>query len=303
MLATGGMHTLVSVCCPERIWVSILMRFRNYLQLVKARLSLMVLMSGLVGYWLASIDVVLSHLLLFALGTFFVVAGANAFNQIIERDSDARMLRTKKRPLPAGRLSVYEATIVAILLSGAGISVLFVTSGNLCGLLSVVALLTYVLIYTPLKSVSPWSTVPGAISGAIPPLMGWAAVHNELGILAWCLFGTLFFWQFPHTWAIASAYREDYMQAGSQLFPVDGMRRRTVVLTLLLVGVSLLPTVFGFTGSIYLVGASILGVFVIVAAVRFGNGTIKRTAIQLLITSLFYLPLVLMLLALDSKVI
>ena len=279
------------------------MRFRNYLQLAKARLSLMVLMSGLVGYWLASIDVVLSHLLLFALGTFFVVAGANAFNQIIERDSDARMLRTKKRPLPAGRLSVYEATIVAILLSGAGISVLFVTSGNLCGLLSVVAFLTYVLIYTPLKSVSPWSTVPGAISGAIPPLMGWAAVHNELGILAWCLFGTLFFWQFPHTWAIASAYREDYMQAGSQLFPVDGMRRRTVVLTLFLVGVSLLPTVFGFTGSIYLVGASILGVFVILAAVRFGNGTIKRTAVQLLIASLFYLPLVLMLLALDSKVI
>ena len=213
------------------------------------------------------------------------------------------MLRTKKRPLPAGRLSVYEATIVAILLSGAGISVLFVTSGNLCGLLSVVAFLTYVLIYTPLKSVSPWSTVPGAISGAIPPLMGWAAVHNELGILAWCLFGTLFFWQFPHTWAIASAYREDYMQAGAQLFPVDGMRRRTVVLTLFLVGVSLLPTVFGFTGSIYLVGASILGVFVILAAVRFGNGTIKRTAVQLLIASLFYLPLVLMLLALDSKVI
>ena len=279
------------------------MRFRNYLQLAKARLSLMVLMSGLVGYWLASTDVVLSRLLLFALGTFCVVAGANAFNQIIERDSDARMLRTKKRPLPAGRLSVYEATIVAILLSGAGISVLFVTSGNLCGLLSVVALLTYVLIYTPLKSVSPWSTVPGAISGAIPPLMGWAAVHNELGILAWCLFGTLFFWQFPHTWAIASAYREDYMQAGSQLFPVDGMRRRTVVLTLFLVGVSLLPTVFGFTGSIYLVGASILGVFVILAAVRFGNGTIKRTAVQLLIASLFYLPLVLMLLALDSKVI
>ncbi len=279
------------------------MRFRNYLQLAKARLSLMVLMSGLVGYWLASTDVVLSRLLLFALGTFFVVAGANAFNQIIERDSDARMLRTKKRPLPAGRLSVYEATIVAILLSGAGISVLFVTSGNLCGLLSVVAFLTYVLIYTPLKSVSPWSTVPGAISGAIPPLMGWAAVHNELGILAWCLFGTLFFWQFPHTWAIASAYREDYMQAGSQLFPVDGMRRRTIVLTLFLVGVSLLPTVFGFTGSIYLVGASILGVFVILAAVRFGNGTIKRTAVQLLIASLFYLPLVLMLLALDSKVI
>jgi len=172
-------------------------RVRDYLQLAKARLSSMVLLSALVGYWLASSEIVLSQLLWFAVGTFLVVAGANALNEVLERDSDARMRRTARRPLPAGRLGIPEASFVATMMSVAGVVMLFMMCGPLCGALAVTALATYVLVYTPMKSRSPWSTLPGAVAGAIPPLMGFAAVEGSLSPLAWCLFGILFFWQFP----------------------------------------------------------------------------------------------------------
>jgi protoheme IX farnesyltransferase len=277
-------------------------RVRDYLQLVKARLSSMVLLSALVGYWLASSELVLSHLVWFAVGTFLVVAGANALNEILERDADARMDRTSRRPLPAGRLQVPEASFAATVMSVAGVVTLFVTCGPLCGALAVTALGTYVLVYTPMKSRSPWSTLPGAIAGAIPPLMGFSAAEGSLSPLAWCLFGILFFWQFPHTWAIASTYRDDYARVGYRSMPVRGTRVRTLVATLALVAASLAPVALGLAGLLYLSGAALLGVFVLVAAARFDDGTLRPRATQLLAASLFYLPLVLALLALDGKV-
>jgi protoheme IX farnesyltransferase len=268
-------------------------RARDYLQLAKARLSSMVLLSALVGYWLASGDIVLAHLLWFVTGTFLVIAGANAFNQVLERHSDGRMERTANRPLPAERLSVAEASFVASLMSVVGLLVLFIVCGTLCGLLGVLALWTYLLVYTPMKSRSAWSTVPGAISGAIPPLMGFSAVQGALSPLAWCLFAVLFFWQFPHTWAIAATYREDYARVGYRAMPVRGTRVRTVTATLALVLATVAPAALGLAGPGYLVGVVVLGVFFLLAAVRFGDGTIKSRATQLLATSLIYLPLVL----------
>lgn len=275
-------------------------RLRDYLQLAKARLSAMVLLSALVGYWLASGGIVLGHLVWFGVGTFLVVAGANAFNQVLERDIDALMDRTARRPLPAGRLQMPEALLAASFLSLAGIGILFVKSGLLCGVLALLALLIYVLVYTPLKSRSPWSTVPGAVAGAIPPLMGFSAAEGSLSPLAWCLFGIVFFWQFPHTWAIASTYREDYARVGYRAMPVRGTRVRTITATLALVAVSLVPVTLGLAGTLYFVGAALLGGVALVAAVRFGDGTVRPQALNLVMVSLFYLPLVLALFALDA---
>ncbi len=273
---------------------------RDYLQLAKVRLSSMVLLSGLVGYWLASGELVLSHLLWFAAGTFLVVAGANALNQVLERDSDARMDRTSQRPLPAERLSVPEAFFVASLMSAAGVVILFATCSTLCGALALLALGTYILVYTPMKSRSPWSTLPGAVAGAIPPLMGFSAVQGSLSPIAWSLFAVVFFWQFPHTWAIASTYREDYARVGYLGMPIPGTHVRTIVATLALVASSFVPLALGLAGDFYLIGVAILGAFVLAAAVRFGDGTSPPKARQLLAASLFYLPLMLALFALNA---
>jgi protoheme IX farnesyltransferase len=278
-------------------------RLRDYVQLGKARLSSMVLMSALVGYWLASSELVLGHLLWFAIGTFLVVASANGFNQVVEHESDSRMKRTAERPIPAGRLRRSEALVVASVCSIAGHAILFVEAGPLCGVLALSATVIYVLVYTPMKSRSAWSTVPGAVSGAIPPLMGFSAVQGSLGPLAWSLFAILFFWQFPHTWAIAAAYRDDYAKIGYRAMPIRGTQLRTVAASVLLLLVSLVPAVGGMTGVVYLVGASVLGVLLVVFAARFGDGTARGRAVHLLVASLFYLPLVLALLAFDGKVV
>jgi protoheme IX farnesyltransferase len=275
-------------------------RLRDYLQLAKVRLSSMVLLSALVGYWLAAGELELGHLLWFATGTFWVVAGANAINQVLERESDARMKRTARRPVPAERLSVPEASFVAGLMSTSGVVILFATCGTLCAGLALLALGTYVLVYTPMKSRSPWSTLPGAVAGAIPPLMGFSAVSGSLSPIAWALFGVLFFWQFPHTWAIASTYREDYARVGYRALPVRGTRARTITATAALVASSFAPVALGLAGELYLVGVALLGVFILTAAFRFGDGTTKSTATQLLAASLIYLPLVLALFALNT---
>jgi len=278
-------------------------RMRDYAQLGKARLSSMVLMSALVGYWLASSELMLGHLLWFAIGTFLVVASANAFNQVVEHESDARMRRTAERPIPAGRLRRSEVFVVASVCSIAGHAILFVEAGPLCGVLALAATVIYVLVYTPMKSRSAWSTVPGAVSGAIPPLMGFSAVQGSLGPLAWSLFTILFFWQFPHTWAIAAAYRDDYAKIGYRAMPIRGTQLRTVAACVLLLLVSLVPAMGGMAGVVYLVGASVLGVLLVVFAARFGDGTARVRAVQLLVASLFYLPLVLALLSFDGKVV
>ena len=195
-----------------------------------------------------------------------------------------------------------EALFFASVASAAGVGILFMTSGPLCGALALVALVTYVLVYTPMKTRSAWSTVPGAVAGAIPPLMGVSAASGSLSPLAWCMFVILFFWQFPHTWAIASAYRDDYARVGYRTMPQRGTRLRTIIATVALVAASLVPAMLGLAGNLYLFGALILGGFVLMAAARFDDGTLEPRAVQLLAASLFYLPLVLALLALDGKV-
>jgi protoheme IX farnesyltransferase len=278
-----------------------LARVREYVRLTKARLSSMVVLSAVVAYWLGAKALDPSHLLWFTLGTFLVVGGANAFNQVLEREPDSRMRRTEKRPLPAGRVRVSEAVAAALAMVSAGLAVLFLGSGVATGALGLLALAIYVLVYTPLKALTAWSTLPGAVAGAVPTLMGWTAAAGGLAPPAWCLFGVLFFWQFPHTWAIAATYREDYERAGYRALPRRGLGAATVATTLALLGASLAPPALGLTGPLYTAGAVLLGSFFLVAAARFGDGADRARAASLLAASLFYLPLVLALAAFDGR--
>ncbi len=279
----------------------------DYFVLSKARLSLLVLSSGLVGFWLASgSSPDLARLSFFGLGALLVIAGANAFNEVAERYQDRLMERTARRPLPAGRMSVREATMAASVMSAAGLGILLWSTNLLTAALAALALVVYVLVYTPLKRVTHWSTFAGAVSGAIPTLMGWSAVTNGLGQPAWILFGILFLWQFPHTWAIASTYREDYARVGYRVLPlVDarGIRTRAqmIAFCLALIAVSVLPAVTGVAGSVYLVGALLMGVVLLGYGVRFGAGRSRRLAIQLMAATLVYMPVLLTLLVLDKR--
>jgi protoheme IX farnesyltransferase len=277
-------------------------RVKDYLHLVKARLSTMVVASAVVAYWLGATSVDAGALLWFTIGTFLVVGGANAFNQVLERGPDARMERTSRRPLPTGRLSVVEATAAASLMSGGGLALVYLSGGLLSAALGVVALFVYIGVYTPLKPRSSWSTVPGAVAGALPTLMGWSAAEGGISALGLCLFGILFFWQFPHTWAIAATYREDYERVGYRALPASGRRAQVVAATLALVAMSLLPTGLGLVGPGYGLGALALGGGFLAAALRFGDGTERGRAAALLAVSLFYLPLVLALAVFVGKV-
>ncbi len=286
---------------------AIAQKLGDYFVLSKARLSLLVLSSGLVGFWLASgASPNFAKLSLFGVGALLVIAGANAYNEVAERDQDRLMERTARRPLPAGRMSVREATVAASLMSAAGLGTLLWSTNVLTATLAVLALVVYVFVYTPLKRVTHWSTFAGALSGAIPTLMGWSAVTNGLGQPAWILFGILFLWQFPHTWAIASTYREDYARVGHRVLPlVDARgistRAQMIAFCLALIAVSVLPSATGVAGSSYLVGALVMGLVLLGYAIRFGAGRSRRLAIQLMAATLVYMPVLLTLLVLDKR--
>lgn len=279
----------------------------DYLILAKARLTVMVLATGLVGYWLASGSTSnLAGLAWFGAGCFLVIAGANAFNQVIERSVDGMMQRTASRPLPSGRMGVGEAIAVSTVMSASGFGILLWSTNGLTLALAGLAWVVYLAVYTPLKRATPWSTLAGAVSGAIPPLMGWSAVSGELPPAAWALFGILFLWQFPHTYSIAAAYREDFTRAGYKVLPlVDEKGHRTrgqvIFFSLALAVVSLLPVFFGVAGSIYMVGAALGSLVFVGCAIRFGAGRTRRLAGQLMAASLIYMPLILTLLLLDRR--
>lgn len=291
----------------QGVFGAIAQKLGDYCVLSKARLSALVLSSGLVGFWLASgVSLDLAKLSLFGVGALLVIAGANAYNEVAERKEDRLMDRTARRPLPAGRMSVREAMVAASLMSAAGLGSLLWFTNVLTAALAGLALVVYVFVYTPLKRVTHWSTFAGALSGAIPTLMGWSAATNGLGQPAWILFGILFLWQFPHTWAIASTYGEDYTRVGYRVLPlVDAKgvstRVQMIAFCLALIAVSVLPAVIGLAGSAYLVGAVMMGIVLLAYGVRFGAGRSRRLAIQLMAATLVYMPVLLTLLVLDKR--
>ena len=272
-------------------------RAHDFVALAKPRLNFLVVASALAGYTMAGGDTSDVALLLCTLaGTGLVAGGASALNQVIERRPDGLMRRTRMRPLPDGRLQPGESLVFAIATAGAGLLILALGANLLSAVVAFTTLLTYAAIYTPLKRVSSFATVVGAIPGALPPVIGWAAARDTLSQGAWILFGIVFLWQLPHFLAIAWIYREDYARAGFPMLPVidpDGhsTARQACVYAAALLPVSLAPTLVGMTGTTYFYGAVALTLLFLGLTLQFARTRSIPDARRLFFGSIIYLPL------------
>jgi len=281
----------------ERSRLSTRERVSAFWELTKPRITFLIVLTSAAGFGLGSRGRVDYLGLVSALfGIALLSSGIATLNQYAERDLDGLMRRTATRPLPTGKLAPWEA-----LAFGAGLTVLaeiylLVLVNPLSALLGLTVIAGYLFAYTPLKTRSSLSTVVGAFPGAVPPLIGWTAATGTLSIEAWVLFAILFLWQFPHFLAIAWMYREDYGRAGILMLPVvepDGRvtAQQIVVYTLMLIPVSLLPTVLGLSGRIYFFGALILGLLFLYSSIRAAFSMSRQQARRLLLASVLYLPL------------
>jgi protoheme IX farnesyltransferase len=277
-----------------------------FCDLVKARLTFLVLLTTLVGFYLGTRGAIDLALMVRALlGTALLACGAAALNQLWEREHDAKMRRTEGRPLPSGRLQPETVLIFGGACSIAGLAYLALAVNLLTALLGAFTLISYVFIYTPLKRITWLNTAIGAVPGALPPLMGWTAARNELTGEGWALFAILFFWQIPHFLAIAWLYRDEYAKAGFVMLPnvdPEGYRtgRQAVSHAFGLMTASLLPFLFQLTGPLYLLGAVGLGTSFIAVALLFSRELTLRRARQLFLVSIIYLPSLMGLMVLDK---
>jgi protoheme IX farnesyltransferase len=275
-------------------------------ELFKLRLTGLVLLTTLVGFYLGSRGPVSWALMFHTLfGTALLASGAAALNQLIEREHDAKMLRTQDRPLPSGRLTPETVLIIGGACGVIGMIYLAVAVNLVTAALGAATLGSYVFIYTPLKRITTLNTVIGAIPGALPPLMGWTAARGEISSDGWSLFAILCFWQLPHFLAIAWMYKDDYARAGFVMLPVvdqTGERtgRQALCHTLGLLPISLCPFLFHMVGPIYLAGALILGVLFLWCAFDFSRKLTLKHARRLFFASIIYLPLLLALMVIDK---
>jgi protoheme IX farnesyltransferase len=280
-------------------------RASDYAALAKPRLNVLVVASALAGYAMGGGTAAnLAALACTIAGTALVAGGASAFNQIIERETDGLMRRTRLRPLPDGRLLPIEAFAFAAVLSAAGLLILAAGVNVLSAGVALATLASYTLVYTPLKRRSSLATVIGAVPGALPPVIGWAAAEGTLAQGAWILFGIVFLWQLPHFLAIAWMYREDYARAGFPMLPVvepDGRStgRQALIYTAALLPVALAPTLVGMSGTMYFAGALVLTLAFLAAAGRFAATRAVRDARRLFFSSIVYLPIIWVLMIAD----
>ena len=269
-----------------------------YLELTKPRIAFMLVLTSAAGFYLGSkgdFDFVLFFNSV--VGIALLAFGVATLNQYIERQTDTLMERTATRPLPTGKITPNEALIFGILQCVvAELYLLFLVNG-LTAALGLIVIVGYVLLYTPLKTRTSASTAIGAIPGAMPPLMGWTSAANEVTLGAWILFAMLFLWQFPHFLAIAWMYREQYAKAGIKMLPVvepEGKitAQQIVIFTILLLPVSIMPYFFGVSGVIYLVGASLLGLWFLWTSIQAARAKSNEMARRLLLVSVLYLPII-----------
>ena len=271
----------------------------DFAELVKARLTLLVLLTTAVGYYLAAHGPINPLGLFHAVfGTAFAAAGAAALNQWWERRLDALMHRTRTRPIPAGRMLPRDAVLLGAMLSIFGVSYLALVCNALSAVLAAITIIIYIFAYTPLKRVSTFNTLIGAIPGALPPVVGWAAASGRIDIGAWSLFAILFFWQLPHFFAIAWMYREDYARAGFEMISKDdktGARSasQSVLFCILLLLISGIPQFLGLVSAVYLIVELVLNGLFIFVAMRFLRTQQAKDARRLFLTSIAYLPLLL----------
>jgi protoheme IX farnesyltransferase len=268
----------------------------DYIQLTKPRITWLILMSTGVGYFFGVLDAwTWSSLLHTLFGTAFIASGTAALNQWWERDADKKMVRTQDRPLAADRLHPTRALIFAIVLAIIGFVELSLGANPLTGLLGLFTLVSYLFVYTPLKQRTPHATTIGAIPGAMPPLIGYAAAHGTLTAEGWALFAILFLWQFPHFYAIAWMYKDDYSNAGIKMLPVvdpsgDSTVRLILYYSLALIPISLLPRYLGMSGNVYMAGALVMGFIYFYSGVLVARELNRNQARRVLLTSIVYLP-------------
>lgn len=273
-------------------------RVGDWITLAKIRLNTLVVATTAGGYYMAAFgDIDLLRLAVTCLGTALVAAGASAFNQVSERHTDALMDRTRARPVAVKRMSPFEGRVVAGVLSAVGLAVLGFAINLLAMWVALATLVSYVVLYTPMKRLTSFSTVVGAVPGALPPMIGWAASRGSISEVAgWSLFFIMFVWQLPHFLAIAWIYREDYGRAGLPMLTVidhtGAMTGRQMVLwAATLLPVSVLPTVFNLATQVYGVGVLVLGLAQFALTVRFAFSRTKANARAVFFASIIYLPL------------
>jgi len=278
-----------------------------YLELTKPRIAFMLVLTSAAGFYLGAdkgFDV-----LLFVnsmIGILLLAFGVATLNQVWERKSDALMERTASRPLPTQKVSFVEALVFGVSLCVVAEIYLAVLVNQLTAILGLIVFVGYVLLYTPLKKYTSASTAIGALPGAMPPLMGWTASANEITLGAWILFSIIFLWQFPHFLAIAWMYKEQYAKAGIKMLPVvepEGKitARQIVFFTILLLPVSLAPFFIGLAGLVYLVGASLLWIWFLMASIKTARAKSVEQARKLLLVSVIYLPLLFILMVADKN--
>ncbi len=279
---------------------------RAYLELTKPGIAGYVVLVTAASFYLASRGPqALGALLLTAVATALSTAGSLALNQYLEREVDGRMARTRTRPLPTGRLAPRAALVFAVVLLVGGVATLWATMGPLPALLTLGAGLAYNFVYTPLKSRSYLATLAGAVPGAVPALIGWSAATGSLAAGAWVLFAIAYLWQMPHVLGLAWVLRNDYRLAGFRLAPPTDPEGRVIGLHMMLYAiallpVSLLPTVIGLTGALYMAGAFLLGAWLIVLSARAWRSMTDESARRVFLGSLIYQPLLLGLLLIDT---
>ncbi|HLH18994.1 MAG TPA: heme o synthase [Bryobacteraceae bacterium] len=280
---------------------------RDYIELTKPRITWLILMSTGIGYFFglpgaANWQQFLAKISFFSLfhtilGTGLIASGTAALNQWYEREADRKMRRTARRPLPMGKMSAGRALAFGIALSVAGFLELWLGANLLSALIGAFTLASYLFLYTPLKQRTWWSTTVGAIPGAMPPMIGFAAAAGTITPQSWVLFAILFLWQFPHFYSIAWMYKEDYARAGIRMLPVvepdcRSTARQIVLYGLALVPVSLAPALLGMSGRLYLAGALILGLWFLYSGVRVALDRTMDRARGVLLASVLYLPLI-----------
>jgi len=287
----------------------IIRKLKDYQQLMKLNLSMLVVFSSVVGYVIIpEVKVEFINLLYLFIGGSLVTAAANAGNEILERDTDKLMRRTMLRPLPEARMTVLEASLFCVTTLIAGLSILYLKFNPLTALLSLLCFVVYVAIYTPMKKVSPISVLIGAFPGSLPCLIGWVAGTNHLGSMAaWTLFIIQFFWQFPHFWSIAWIGHEDYEKAGMKMLPrIEKVGYFTafqcVLYSAVLIPLSALPMVVGLGGWISVTGLGLAALWFLYNSLNFLKDNSDAMARKVMFASFIYLPVVLITLVLDKYV-
>jgi len=291
---------------PVKVKWQVMARARDYNQLLKPNLSGMVVFSSVIGYLMApdihfawTDKAVWAHIILLFTGGMLVTGGANTINQILERESDSLMSRTRMRPLPDGRMTDTEAWIFAGLTGISGALLLAFFFNPLAGALSFLSLLLYAFAYTPMKKVHPVAVLIGAIPGAMPPLIGWVAATGALSMGGWVLFFLQFFWQFPHFWAIAWVAFDDYNKAGIRMLPTRERETRFTAIqcmlySIVLIPMATVPRLVGLSGNIAMIVCLLCGLMYFAASVIFYLKNNHAAARRVMFASFIYLPVVLL---------